>query len=167
MWIEMEPADVFMFRISLLFSRVSPDPEDAWIREYLEKNQLEPRRTFETEREGEPLEVLQYGQCYLGNHLYTIRDLRRRGIERMLVRQAIPELLDNIREDPATREGISDAPLSDAAVEAIAERIHPAAEFVQDEEGRVAVGIEPDLLRSVYLEVTGGVTARSGAEEQR
>ena len=44
MWIEVEPADFFMFRVSLLFSETAPDPEDEWVRQYLREHHLEPRR---------------------------------------------------------------------------------------------------------------------------
>ena len=164
MWIEIEPADFFMFRIGLFFSESAPDPEDAWVREYLTQHGLEPRRQARIERDGEPVEVLQFGQCYLGNHALAIRDLRKRGIERSILLEAVPEILQNAGYpleaaglDPAGSEGR-------ALVAQIAERVHPEAQFAQADDGRVGVALDPELVIAAYRDIGQLGSGRAPAE---
>lgn len=165
MWIEVEPADFFMFRVSLLFSRAEPDVEDSWVREYLKESDLEPRRQFETERDGHPIEVLQFGQCYLGSHAYKIRDLHKRGVEIAALRHTLPEMLADLQADPATSAGLGTGAPDETTILALVDRVHPEARFAQDKEGRLIVGVDPEVLRTAYREVVAAMAGQpSGAE---
>ena len=148
MWIEVEPADFFMFRVSLLFSETAPDPEDEWVRQYLREHHLEPRRQGKIERDGEPIEVLQFGQCYLGPHAVALRDLRGRGVERSALLQAVPAILreSGIALEPEDQ----DRPEVQALVARIAEDVHPAAKFVRADDDRVGVSLDPEVVIAAY-----------------
>jgi hypothetical protein len=164
MWIEVEPADFFMFRVSLLFSRQEPDVEDPWVREYLKQYDLEPRRQLEIERDGHPIEVLQYGQCYLGNHAYKIRDLHKRGVEIAALRHTLPEMLADLRADPASGQDLGTEGPDEPTIEALADRVHPEAQFAQDKDGRLIVGVDPDVLRAAYRDVVGAAAETDPAQ---
>jgi hypothetical protein len=43
MLMEFTPKDWFMMRIGLIFHEGNPDPEDLWLRSYLQAQQLVPR----------------------------------------------------------------------------------------------------------------------------
>jgi len=43
MRMEFSPKDWFMGRVGLIFRDGDPDPEDPWVRGYLQEHQLEPR----------------------------------------------------------------------------------------------------------------------------
>ena len=77
MWVEQVPADWFMSKFLFGFSQRAPAPEDAPIRAYLAAHRLEPRWQRGEEVDGEPYEVLCYGECYIRAHLRAIADLYR------------------------------------------------------------------------------------------
>ncbi len=148
MWIEVEPADFFMFRVSLLFSEAAPDPEDEWVRDYLREHHLEPRRQGKIERDGEPIDVLQFGQCYLGPHAVAIRDLRGRSIERSALLQAVPDILRQSGIVVTADDG--DPAATEALIARIAEAVHPAAKFVRADDDRVGISLEPEIVVAAY-----------------
>src|SRR6266511_2737065 len=94
MWMEFTPKDWFMVRVGLIFRDGDPDPEDPWVRGYLQEHQLEPRYRAKEERHGIPCEVLYFGQCYLGQHLHSLERLYQRGLERSLLVERQRELPD-------------------------------------------------------------------------
>ena len=149
MLMEFTPKDWFMMRVGLIFQKGDPDPEDAWVRSYLREQQLVPRLQTEEERDGVCCEVLYFGQCYLGGHLHPLQQLYQRGIERSLIMQ---ELRDSRR-----LQG-DDAPhwpaeLDDNAFESIlptlAEALHECVGFETNNEGYLALTLDPVLIVSV------------------
>lgn len=146
MWIEIEPGEMLMLRIGLCFAPQHPEPEDAWVKDYLAENGVEPRRQITLEREGEPIEILQFGQCYLDRHVPALRDLRRRGIERSAIQWAIPVILADAGH-PLTDIGIDpEDAAGQAFIARVAERVHPEATFEPGEEERIRVGLEPAVI---------------------
>lgn len=142
MWIEIEPGEMLMLRIGLFFAKDHPDPEDKWIRDYLEANQLEPRRRIELERDGEPIEVLQFGQCYIDPHAQRIREIRIRGYERAALLHVVPQFL---------AEGGIELPAgSDDLIAEIAERVHPEAGFAGAGDDRLEVYLDPATVVTAY-----------------
>ena len=51
MFIKVEPADFFMFRVIMTFDLNNPDSEDQDVRNYMTEHDLEPRHTSEGEFE--------------------------------------------------------------------------------------------------------------------
>ena len=81
MWVERVPADWFMSKYLFGFSQRTPAPEDGPIRAYFAEHGLEPRWRRLEEYDGEPFEVLCFGECYLGPHLRAIVDRYRQCVE--------------------------------------------------------------------------------------
>lgn len=150
MWIEIEPGELLMYRIGLFFSRDQPAPEDEWVRAYLQEKGLEPRRQGTIERDGEAIDFLQFGQCYLGDHAPAIRELRLRGYERTALIQAVPQLLTDAGRPPEA-EGIPPAELP-AVIARVAERIHPEARLSAADDGWIGVEVDIDHLIAFFEE---------------
>jgi len=146
MWMEFTPKDWLMMRVSLIFCEGDPDPEDAWVRSYLEAQQLVPRHQVKEERHGVACDVLYFGQCYLGHHLHTLQELNQKGLERSLIIQKLRDL----RHSPCTHlpDGLSS--LDDHAFEAclptLAAGLHSEVNFGTDSEGCLTVGLDPTLI---------------------
>ena len=81
MFIKVEPADFFMYRVILIFDQESPDSEDQQVRDYLAEHDLEPRYRSTGELDDRQCEFLQFGGCYLGRHLEGIGQIQRSAVE--------------------------------------------------------------------------------------
>jgi hypothetical protein len=79
MWIERERAGD-MQRFYLCFAPGDPNPEDRHVRAYLRTNELEPKRIWPDAPSGAACDALQFGECYLGEHLRAIEVMRARGV---------------------------------------------------------------------------------------
>ena len=85
MFIKVEPADFFMFRVIMTFDLNNPDSEDQDVRDYLTEHDLEPRHTSEGEFESRQCQFISFGGCYLGNHLQNISQIQRVAVETELL----------------------------------------------------------------------------------
>lgn len=148
MLMELTPKDWFMMRVGLIFQKGDPDPEDAWVRSYLQEHQLVPRLQTEEERDGVTCEVLYFGQCYLGSHLHPLQQLYQSGIERSLIMQ-------KLRDSRRLQGGDAlhwPVELNDNAFESVlptlAEALHECVSFEIDNEGYLALTLDPALIVS-------------------
>jgi hypothetical protein len=146
MWMEFTPKDWLMMRVGLIFREGDPDPEDPWVRSYLEDQQLVPRHQAKEVRDGVPCEVLYFGQCYLGRHLYALQALYQKGLERSLLVERLREL--RRCHSPSSTSGLVE--LDDHAFEtllpSVAEALHERVAFGTDSEGYLTVTLEPTLV---------------------
>jgi len=94
MFIKVEPADFFMYRVILIFDLESPDSEDQQVRDYLAEHELEPRYQSTGELDDRQCEFLQFGGCYLGRHLEGIGQIQRSAVEVELLTAEIEGHLD-------------------------------------------------------------------------
>jgi hypothetical protein len=90
MFIRVEPADFFMYRVILIFDLERPDSEDQDVRDYLTETELEAKYQSKGELDERQCEFLQFGGCYLGKHLDSIGRIQRRGRG-----GSVPEVLKN------------------------------------------------------------------------
>ncbi len=81
MFIHVEPAEFFMYRVKLIFDLEQPNSEDQQVRDYLTEHELEPRYLSTQELEESQCEVMQFGGCYLGRHLDRIGKIQRNAVE--------------------------------------------------------------------------------------
>ena len=81
MFIKVEPADFFMYRVILIFDLESQDSEDQQVRDYLAEHDLEPRYQSTGVLDDRQCEFLQFGGCYLGRHLEGIGQIQRSAVE--------------------------------------------------------------------------------------
>ena len=94
MFIKVEPADFFMFRVIMTFDLENPDSEDQDVRDYLTEHDLEPRHNSEGEFESRQCQFMSFGGCYLGNHLQNISQIQRAAVEIELLTAEIRVHLD-------------------------------------------------------------------------
>ena len=81
MFIHVEPAEFFMYRVKLIFDLEQPDSEDQQVRDYMTEHELEPRYLSSQELDERQCEVMQFGGCYLGRHLDRIGQIQRNAVE--------------------------------------------------------------------------------------
>ena len=81
MFMHVEPAEFFRYRVKLIFDLEQPDSEDQQVRDYLTEHELEPRYLYTQELEESQCEVMQFGGCYLGRHLDRIGQIQRTSVE--------------------------------------------------------------------------------------
>src|SRR6266545_3623934 len=72
MRIEYHPKPDGMQHINLMFCEEESAPEDLWVREQLAGFPVPPKRILQWERDGRQYQVLQYGQCVIGNIIFYI-----------------------------------------------------------------------------------------------
>ena len=95
MFIKVEPAEFFMYRVILVFDLESPNSEDQEARDYMTEWELEPKYQWTGDFEGSNSEIMQFGGCYLGRHLGKISEIQRSHVEREIVTAEIAQVLDD------------------------------------------------------------------------
>lgn len=155
MFIKVEPAGFFMYTVQLIFDPESPDSEDQEVRDYLTDHELEPRYQYQIEQEGRPCDVLQFGGCYLGRHLQSVGQIQRRAVEVELLTAeveghlaalSLPQLADAEAEDGEVRR---------ETVAALVSELHDESAFQPNENGELAVALDPDEVRAAALRMLG------------
>ena len=149
MFIKVEPADFLMFRVIMTFDLENPDSEDQQVRDYLTEHDLEPRYTNQGEFEERQCEFMQFGGCYLGNHLQNISQIQRVAVEVELLTAEIRVHLD-ISPDAAT-------PIAEDQQTAIAQLIkdfHQDSSFQTNENGELIVVLDGDEVRAAASQLT-------------
>ena len=159
MIVETEPNGLSMVLFKLYFNQQRADPEDVWVLEYLQEHSLEPRRELTEEHEGIPYKVMQFGQCYLGQHVPPLRELYQRGIEYTVLAQHIASCLQQA-EDPDMRafaESSSEAEVAEAS-RTLAASLHEQAQFAETAEHTLGVAIAADAINEAFHEwrIDGG-----------
>ena len=104
MFIKVEPAEFFMYRVILVFDLESPNSEDQEVRDYMTEWELEPKYQRTGDFEGSNSEIMQFGGCYLGRHLGRISEIQRNHVEREIITAEIARLLDESDEPVAIPE---------------------------------------------------------------
>ena len=101
MFIKVEPAEFFMYRVIMVFDLESPDSEDGAARDYINEWELEPKYQRVGDFEGRNSEFMQFGGCYLGKHLGKIAEIQRRHVEAELLTAEIDRLLQDLEHPVA------------------------------------------------------------------
>ena len=96
MFIKIEPAGFFMHTVKLIFDLDNPDSEDVEVRDYLAKHELEPRYRWDDKLDDDKAEVIQFGGCYLGNHLQGIGQIQRKAVEVELLVEAVTPYVEAV-----------------------------------------------------------------------
>ncbi len=132
-----------MFRVIMTFDLNNPDSEDQDVRDYLTEHDLEPRYTNQGEFEDRQCEFMQFGGCYLGNHLQNISQIQRVAVETELLTAEIRVHL-NILPDAAT-------PIAEGQQTAIAQLVkdfHQDSSFQTNENGELIAVLDGDEVRA-------------------
>ncbi len=153
MFIKVEPAGFFMHTVKLFFDLDSPNQADGPVREYLAEHELEPRYRWDDELEGNRCEVLQFGGCYLGNHLQGIGQIQRNAVEVELLTAEITRHLDSVLDGQALLQ----APLTEerrqAAICALVSEFQRESAFQTNEKGELTAVLEEAEVRQAVRRV--------------
>lgn len=142
MFIKVEPAEFFMYRVIMIFDLDSPDSEDCLVRDYLAEEELEPKYQRTGDYEGRQSELMQFGGCYLGRHLGHISQIQRRCVEEELLAAEIERLLAEA-PDPVALP----APRRAAVMQELAQSFHQDSAFQTAETGELAVTLDGPAVR--------------------
>ena len=150
MFIKIEPAEFFMYRVILIFDMESPDSEDQQVRDYLAENELEPRYQSTGELDQRQCEFLQFGGCYLGRHVDSIGQIQRKAVEvELLTAEIQGHLADTTTKNVGKNVG-KNAGLTEQQRQAVAELVpefHQESSFRTDENGELIAVLDGEAVR--------------------
>jgi hypothetical protein len=140
MRIEIHPKPDGMQHINLMFCNEEPEPEDIWVRERVEGFHVPPKRILQWERDGKPYQVLQYGQCVLGDVMFYIE--KHKGV------------VDKIRTVCGTElaQAAFSRPVFNEFVSQIALEFQQEARFIVDGSGVLGIDVNEEKLRERIAE---------------
>ena len=148
MFIKVEPAEFFMYRVILVFDLESPNSEDGEVRDYMNEWELEPKYQRVGDFEGSNSEIMQFGGCYLGRHLGKISEIQRSHVEREIITAEIGLLLDD-ESDPV-------AVPTDRREETVAQLVrtfHLPEAFQPNDEGLLEAVLDAPAVRRAAREL--------------
>lgn len=153
MFIKVEPAGFLMHTVKLFFDLDSPNQEDGPVREYLAEHELEPRYRWDDELEGNRCEVLQFGGCYLGNHLQGIGQIQRSAVEVELLTAEISRHLDSVLDGQALLPALLTEERRQAAICALVTEFQLESAFQPNEQGELTAVLEESEVREAVRRV--------------
>ena len=144
MFINVEPAEFFMYRVKLIFDLEQPDSEDQQVRDYMTEHELEPRYLYNQELDERQCEVMQFGGCYLGRHLDNIGKIQRNAVEVELLTAEIEAHLNaSATEDPPLPEEQRQDTIAN-----LVEEFHQDSAFETAENGDLMVVLDGEAVRA-------------------
>jgi hypothetical protein len=144
MLIKVEPAGFFMYSVQLVFDLVNPDGEDQPVRDYLQEHQLEPRHKSQGDYEGRQCESMQFGGCYLGNHLHEVGQIQLRAVQEEVLTEAIQTHLE---AQPA-EEALGPDDRRQEVLAALVAEFNQESSFTTGEHGELAAELDGDAVRA-------------------
>ena len=148
MFIKVEPAEFFMYRVILVFDLENPNSEDQDVRDYMTEWELEPKYQRTGDFEGSNSEIMQFGGCYLGRHLGKISEIQRSHVEREIITAEIGLLLDD-ESDPVS---VPDD-RREETVRQLALTFHQPEVFQPNEEGLLEAVLDAPAVRQAAREL--------------
>jgi hypothetical protein len=148
LFIKVEPAGFFMHTVKLIFDLDKPDSEDTEVRDYLAQHELEPRYRWDDELDDNNAEVIQFGGCYLGNHLQSIGQIQRKAVEVELLVEVISPYVHEL----FTEKGLIQVSICKGVINELVSEFHDESYFGSNESGELSVSLPQDeILRSAKL----------------
>jgi muconolactone delta-isomerase len=132
-FLKVEPAGFFMYTVRLTFDLDRPDTEDQQVRDYLTEHELQPRHQWTGDFEGSQGEFMQFGSCYLGQHLQSIGQIVRRVVEVELLTEQIEQHLNSL----SAEEIVLSEEQRRAAITALVGEFHQDSVFQANENGEL------------------------------
>ena len=142
MFIKVEPAGFFMHTVKLIFDLDNPDSEDIEVRDYLAKHELEPRYRWDDKLEDDKAEVIQFGGCYLGNHLQGIGQIQRKAVEVELLIEALTPYVEEVLKEVESGQVSDGKFITDQLVKIF----HDESYFGSNESGELTVSLPVDVV---------------------
>jgi len=140
MRIEYHPKPDGMQHINLMFCEEESAPEDLWVREQLAGFPVPPKRILQWERDGRQYQVLQYGQCVIGNVMFYIE--KHKGVVEKIRTLCEVELSQSELESEKLNELISQTALE----------FHQQARFTVDGSSELTIDVDEVKVRERMLE---------------
>ena len=154
MFIKVEPAEFFMYRVILVFDLENPNSEDQEARDYMTEWELEPKYQWTGDFEGSNSEIMQFGGCYLGRHLGKISEIQRSHVEREIITAEIGLLLDDASDPVAVPDDRREETVRQLVV-----TFHVPEVFQPNDEGLLEAVLDAGAVRQAAREL---LTATSG-----
>ncbi len=152
MFINVEPADFFMYRVKLIYNLDSPDSEDQQVRDYLAENELIPKVQDTGEFEGNQSEMMVFGGCYLGRHLNQISQIQRRAVEVELLTAEIQRHLS-----ASTDDGLAlGEEEKQGAVAELVQTFHQDSSFQTNEKGELEAVLDGQAVLEAAQQLRSG-----------
>lgn len=148
MFIKVEPAEFFMYRVILVFDLEAPNSEDREVRDYMTEWELEPKYQRTGDFEGSNSEIMQFGGCYLGRHLGRISEIQRSHVEREIITAEIARLLDESDEPVVIPETSREETLQQ-----LAQTFHQPEAFQPNGEGLLEAVLDAPAVRQAAREL--------------
>ena len=148
MFIKVEPAEFFMYRVIIVFDLEAPNSEDQEVQDYMTEWELEPKYQRTGDFEGSNCEIMQFGGCYLGKHLGKISEIQRNHVEREIITAEIGLALDNDGDPVAIPEDVRDATLSQ-----LVQTFHQPEVFQPNDEGLLEAVLDAPAVRQAAREL--------------
>jgi hypothetical protein len=142
-FVKVEPADFFMYQVKLIFDLDHTDSEDQQVRDYLKEHELEAKYQGTGEFEGRRCELMQFGGCYLGQHLEQIGRIQRHAVEVELLTAKIQQHLAG--EDPDA--GSCPEEQGQAVIAALVQQFHQESSFKTGENGELIASLDDRAVR--------------------
>lgn len=147
-----------MYTVRLVFDLDHPDTEDQQVRDYLIEHELEPRHQWTGDFEDSQGEFLQFGGCYLGQHLQGIGRLQRRAVEAELLTAQIEQHLNALSGEEAVLEAVLTEERRRAAIAALVEEFHQESVFQANENGELIAVLDGSQVLEAARRVLAGLT---------
>ena len=152
MFIKVEPAEFFMYRVIIVFDLENINSEDQEVRDYMTEWELEPKYQYTGDFEGSNSEVMQFGGCYLGRHLGRISEIQRSHVEREIITAEIGFALDDDGDPVAIPDGLREDTLAQLAL-----TFHQPEVFQPNDEGLLEAVLDAPAVRRAARELLATV----------
>ena len=155
MFINIEPAEFFMYRVKLIFDLESPDSEDQEVRDYLDEWELEPRYLSTADLDGHQCQIMQFGGCYLGKHLDQLAQIQRRAVE---VELLTAEIRGHLGAGGQALQQAPNKPVDESIVEstvaALVKEFHQESSFETGDNGDLVAVLDAVAVRAAARQHT-------------
>ena len=148
MFIKVEPAEFFMYRVILVFDLENPNSEDQDVRDYMTEWELEPKYQRTGDFEGSNSEIMQFGGCYLGRHLGKISEIQRSHVEREIITAEIGLVLDDASDPVAVPDD-----RREETVAQLVQTFHQPEVFQPNGEGLLEAVLDAPAVRQAAREL--------------
>ncbi|CAI8010638.1 hypothetical protein GBAR_LOCUS6981 [Geodia barretti] len=148
MFIKVEPAEFFMYRVILVFDLEAPNSEDQHVRDYMTECELEPKYQHIGDFEGSNCELMQFGGCYLGRHLGKISEIQRNQVEREIITAEIGLALDDEGDPVVVPDDVREETLAQ-----LVQAFHQPEVFQPNEEGLLEAVLDAPSVRQAAREL--------------
>lgn len=157
MFIRVEPADFFMYRVKLVFDLENSNSEDQEVRDYLAEHELEPKYRSTGELEGSQCETMLFGGCYLGRHLDRIGQIQRNAVEVELLSAEVERHLAESGSEFLAMPGEQRR----AAVAELVRNLRRESSFQTGENGELVAVLDGNAVREAAQQLANSLTRPS------